>query len=141
MVYLDYSKSAGPLEVYAVESGYCMEGCLMQDQVLDGIERKRIIAYVSKAFSAAERKYLMRQCANVRLNGMGEGKPLVWEEVMLGVSIRIFGEVEHKFLVLEDRQIPYYFLVGIEFLQKYGLSVDVGNEHLMIGDHNVDASS
>ena len=31
---------------------------LMQDQVLDGIERIRVIAYVWRAFSGTERKYL-----------------------------------------------------------------------------------
>ena len=72
---------------------------------------------------------ILRQCANVRLNGIGEGE--TWEEVMLGVSIGTFGEVEHKFLVLEDGQMLYYFFIGIEFLCKYGLSVDVGNESLM----------
>ena len=50
---------------------------------------------------------------------------------MLGVNIGTFGEVEHKFLVLEDGQMPYCFLIGIEFLRKYRLSVDVGNERLM----------
>ena len=37
---------------------------------------------------------ILRQCANVRLNGIGESKILAWDEVMLGVSIGIFGEVE-----------------------------------------------
>ena len=72
-----------------------------------------------------------RRCANVKLNGIGEGKTLAWEEVTLEVSMGTFGEVEHKFLVLEDGQMPYCFLIGIEFLRKYGLSVDVGNERLM----------
>ena len=53
---------------------------------------------------------------------------------MLGVSIGMFGEVERKFLVLEDGQMPYCFLIDIEFLWKYGLSVDVRNECLMKGE-------
>ena len=42
--------------------------------------------------------------------------------------------MEHKFLVVDYGQMPYYFLVGMEFLQKYGLPVDVGSEHLMKGE-------
>ena len=30
--------------------------------------------------------------------------------------------------------MPYRFLIEIEFLRKYGLSVDVGNERLMNGE-------
>src|SRR5678816_2782675 len=45
-----------------------MGGCLMQEQVIDGIERKRVIAYVSKAFSMTERKYstIERELAALR---------------------------------------------------------------------------
>ena len=57
LAYPNYSEWARLLEVYTDVSGYCMGGCLMQDQVLVGIERKRVIVYVSKAFSATERKY------------------------------------------------------------------------------------
>ena len=42
--------------------------------------------------------------------------------------------MEHKFLVIEDGQMPFCFLIGIKFLRKYGLSVDVGNEGWMKGE-------
>src|SRR5678815_3045050 len=68
LAYPDYSEYAKPLEVYTDASGYCMGGCLMQEQVIDGIERKRVIAYVSKAFSMTERKYstIERELAALR---------------------------------------------------------------------------
>ena len=34
--------------MYTDASGYCIEDCLMQDKVLDGIERKRVIAMFRK---------------------------------------------------------------------------------------------
>ena len=68
LAYPDYSEDAKPLEVYTDASGYCMGGCLMQEQVIEGIERKRVIAYVSKAFSMTERKYstIERELAALR---------------------------------------------------------------------------
>ena len=68
LAYPDYSMNAKMLEVYTDASGYSMGGCLMQDQVVDGIECKRVIAYVSKAFNTAERKYstIERELASLR---------------------------------------------------------------------------
>ena len=68
LAYPDYSLNAKMLEVYTDASGYSMGGCLMQDQVVDGVERKRVIAYVSKAFNTAERKYstIERELAGLR---------------------------------------------------------------------------
>ena len=39
-----------------------------------------------------------------------------------------------KLDVLEDEQMPYCFLLRIEFLRKHCTSVDIGNECLMKGD-------
>ena len=55
--YPDYRKSAKPLEMCKDASGYCMGGCLMQEQELNGEIVKRVIGYISKAFNRAERKY------------------------------------------------------------------------------------
>ena len=68
LAYSDQKEWARPLEVYMDANGYCMGGYLMQDQVLDGIERKRVIAYVLQAFSTTERKYSMieRELAALR---------------------------------------------------------------------------
>ena len=77
---------------------------------------------------------ITRQCTNVRLNGIEEGKTLARVEVALGVMVGTLGQVKHKFLTLEDGQMPYYVLIGIEFLRKYGLSVNVRNERLMNGE-------
>lgn len=68
LAYLDYGESASPLEIYTNASGYCMGECLMQDQLIDGVLRKRVIAYVSKALNATERRYstIERGLANLR---------------------------------------------------------------------------
>ena len=68
LAYPDYSQDAKMLEVYTDASGMSMGGCLMQDQVVNGVERKRVIAYVSKAFNKAERKYstIERELAAMR---------------------------------------------------------------------------
>ena len=55
--YPDYSASAKPLKLYTNASGYCMGGCLMQEQAVNGEEMKRGVGYVSKEFDTAERRY------------------------------------------------------------------------------------
>lgn len=56
------------LLVYTDASGYSMEGCLMQNQVVNGVEGKKVIAYISKAFNKSERKYstIERELAGLR---------------------------------------------------------------------------
>ena len=68
LAYPDYSEDAGMLEVYTDASGFCMGGCLMQAQIVNGMEKKRVIAYVSKAFNKAEKKYstIERELAALR---------------------------------------------------------------------------
>ena len=68
LAYPDYDLNASMLEVYTDASGVSMGGCLMQDHVVNGIVQKRVIAYVSKAFSKSERKYstIERELAAMR---------------------------------------------------------------------------
>ena len=55
----------------------------------------QVLLVSANAVRELERLYwrIPRQCTNVRLNGIGKGKTLAWEEVMLGSSIGTFGEV------------------------------------------------
>ena len=68
LAYPDYSLNANPLELFTDASGFCMGGWLSQVQEMNGQEVRRVIGYVSKAFSTAERKYstIERELAAIR---------------------------------------------------------------------------
>ena len=68
IAYPDYGENSRPLELYTDASGYCMGGCLIQEQLLNGEWVRRVIGYVSKAFNKAERKYstIERELAAIR---------------------------------------------------------------------------
>ena len=77
---------------------------------------------------------LSRRSVNVNIHGIGEGCVIAWEEVGLTVSIGKLMNVSHKFAVLNEEQMPYCFLIGIDFLRLKGLVVDLGNERLLKND-------
>ena len=110
LAYPDYGPDAKMLEVYTDASGYSMGGCLMQKQMVDGAEQERVIAYVSKAFNKAERKYstierelaALRFCLKVlrvflfgvRFCVKTDHQPLVYLHRMKSVDSRLARTVE-----------------------------------------------
>ena len=67
-----------------------------------------------------------------QLNGIGEVGVLAWEEVTIEVKLGELDDLEHQFFVVEDEQMPFCFLLVIEFLRKHA-----GNECLMKGNRVV----
>ncbi|XP_064089955.1 uncharacterized protein LOC135203955 [Macrobrachium nipponense] len=57
LAFPDYSEEASEIELYTDASEVSVGGCLAQMQEVNGEEQLRVIAYVSKAFNKAERKY------------------------------------------------------------------------------------
>ena len=110
LAYPDYSKEADPIELYTDASGFCMGGCLMQLQKINGESARRAIGYVSKAFNKAERNYstIERELAAIRycvkafksfLYGMKfviktDHQPLVYLNRMKNVDSRIARTLE-----------------------------------------------
>ena len=67
----------------------------------------------------------------IRIHGIGKGELFAWEEVQLGITLGNRLEVEHNFIVLKEDQLPFCFILGIEFLSRYELIIDVGKEQLL----------
>lgn len=70
---------------------------------------------------------------DVMLKGITNAKCLAME--MVNVKFKILDyekEYEMELVVLEDNTFPYCFLLGIDFIRKYGITVDVDMGKLLI---------
>lgn len=57
LTYPRYGPNARTLDASTDARGYSLGGCLMQDQVVNKVEGKRMIEHVSKTFNKTEKKY------------------------------------------------------------------------------------
>src|SRR5215470_7121162 len=69
----------------------------------------------------------------VKIVGIGEGIVKAGEEVRLKLKLTNGMDIEHTFLVLEEaEQMPYCFLLGIDLMRVYGISLDFGQDRVGI---------
>src|SRR5215469_487985 len=63
-----------------------------------------------------------------RLTGIGEGIVKCGTEVRITARIGKDIEIEHSFIVIEDQDLDYCFLLGIDFMRANDISIDFSRE-------------
>ncbi len=67
----------------------------------------------------------------LNIKGISKGTTHAMEKVWLDFKFESGASYQHSFVVLENESMPYCFLIGIDFMKAYGLSLDVDEEIML----------
>ena len=127
------------LEEDRVACNHCFTGALIATIVSENQARCALVdagaqvSLVKRSVLNTLNDYEVRGI-NIRMHGVSEGSTQALEMARIKFSLDKDRVYQQEFIVLENESMPYCFLLGIDFLRKNMLSVDVNKEVLLQGN-------